>query len=134
MPIETKIRKIHSFPPYAQYKPPRIPLSNLKNVTITLEEFEAIKLIDYENMSQREGAKSMNVSQATFNRVLKSARRKISTVLVNGFALTLEGGKNVLPCRIFKCGYCSHQWSPNGQGPPKICPICKSDNIIRIHS
>ena len=134
MPIETKIRKIHSFPPYSQYKPPRIPLNELKKVTITLEEFEAIKLVDYEKKPQRDASASMGVSQATFNRVLKSARNKIASGLVNGFALILEGGKNVLPCRIIKCGSCSHQWSPKGQGLPNKCPICGSDDILRIHS
>ena len=133
MPIETKIKKISSFPPYSQYKPPRIPLNELQKVIITLEEFEAIKLVDYENQSQRKAAESMEVSQATLNRVLKSGRNKIANGLVNGYAIILEGGKNVLPCRIVKCESCSHQWSPKEQGFPKNCPICKSEDIIRIH-
>ena len=134
MPIETKIRKIKSFPPYSQYKPPRIPLNNLKKVIVTLDEFDAIKMVDYENQAQRKAAHSMGVSQATLNRVLKSARSKIAESLVNGYALILEGGKNVLPCRIFKCNSCSYQWSPKGQGLPKKCPTCSSEEISRIHS
>ena len=133
MPIESKIRKIYSFPPYSLYKPPRIPLSDLEKITITLEEFEALKLVDYENLPQREAAISMNVSQATFNRVLKNARTKIVSVLVLGQVLVLEGGNNILPCRIFRCTICSYQWSPNEEGPPKFCPACNSDSIVRVH-
>lgn len=134
MPIETKIKKIYSFPPYSQYKPPRIPMNKLQQIIISLEEFEALKLVDYENQPQRKAALSMDVSQATLNRLLKSARNKIAKGLVNGYALILEGGKNVLPCRIFKCGSCSHQWSPEEQGFPKKCPICGSEEVSRIHN
>ena len=125
---------MYSFPPYSQYKPPRIPLTSLQKIIITLEEFEALKLVDYENKPQRKGAVSMGVSQATFNRVLKSGRYKIAEALVKGYALILEGGKIDLSCRVFKCGSCSHQWEPKQQGLPDTCPICGSEEITRIHN
>jgi hypothetical protein len=47
-------------------------------------------------MDQAEAAKKMDVSQPTFNRLIKSARKKIADAIVNGKAIKIEGG----PCKI----------------------------------
>jgi predicted DNA-binding protein (UPF0251 family) len=74
------------------YKPRGIPLSVLEEVTLTVDEFEAIRLTDLEGLYQADAAEKMNVSRQTLGRVLESAHKKIADVLVNGKALLIKGG------------------------------------------
>ncbi|MBN2477773.1 DUF134 domain-containing protein [Candidatus Micrarchaeota archaeon] len=71
------------------FKPMGVPMRELLEVSLTLEEFEAIRLKDYEGLEQEEAAKKMKVSRPTFQRTLKSARKKIADFLVNGKALRI---------------------------------------------
>lgn len=64
----------------------------MSEVVLNLEEFEALRLIDFEQKDQQEAAKRMRVSQPTFSRVLDSARKKVSQFLIEGKALRVEGG------------------------------------------
>jgi predicted DNA-binding protein (UPF0251 family)/predicted Fe-Mo cluster-binding NifX family protein len=75
------------------FKPLGIPARMLETVTMTLDEFEALRLADYEGLYQEEAAGRMSVSRPTFGRIVASARRKVSEALVLGKALVLEGGK-----------------------------------------
>lgn len=67
-------------------------MRDLSEVVLNLEEFEALRLIDFEQKDQQEAAKRMRVSQPTFSRVLDSARKKVSQFLIEGKALRVEGG------------------------------------------
>lgn len=60
--------------------------------TIAYEEFEAIRLIDYEGRSQLEAAESLHVSRPTCQRIYESARRTLARALVEGRGLTIGGG------------------------------------------
>jgi len=64
----------------------------LENVGMTLDEYEAIRLADLEGLYQQDAAERMEVSRATFGRILESAHRKLADVLVHGKALRIEGG------------------------------------------
>jgi len=61
-------------------------------VAMTYDEFEAIRLIDYEGLMQEEAARKMQISRGTVWRCLDSARRKIATMLVEGRELSIIGG------------------------------------------
>ena len=61
-------------------------------VILSLEEFEAIRIIDFEGMDQSQAAEMMNVSRQTFGRILKSARFHLSKALVTGQRLKVTGG------------------------------------------
>ncbi|MCK5696191.1 MAG: DUF134 domain-containing protein [Desulfobacula sp.] len=61
-------------------------------VILSLEEFEAIRIIDFEGMDQSQAAIMMNVSRQTFGRILKSARFILSKALVTGQRLRVTGG------------------------------------------
>ena len=67
-------------------------MMGLDDSILTIDEFEAIRLRDYEGLDQNEAAKKMGISQPTFQRLYESARGKIADVLVNGKALKIEGG------------------------------------------
>ena len=84
------IRRIR-FAPGVIYFRPRGAIK-LNESLLTMDELEAIRLNDYEEMDQSEAAKKMGISQPTFHRLLLAARRKIADALVNGKAIKIEGG------------------------------------------
>lgn len=85
-----KPRKV-SFEPNATYfKPRAVPLTDLEEVELSIEEMEALRLCNLEEKSQGEVAEEMGVSQSTVGRNLKSARKKIATALVKGKAIKIE--------------------------------------------
>lgn len=86
-------RKIGRVPDINYYKPKGIPSSLLDEVVLTLDEFEAIKLADFEGLYQEQAAVKMDISRQTFGRIIDSAHRKIADVLIHGKALKIAGGK-----------------------------------------
>jgi len=85
-----------------------------EEVVLGFDEVEALRLKDLLGFPQEEAAKVMGVSQPTFHRILKGARRKVADALVNHKALRIEGGSYVYdpyafrPCRWMKGwgGFC----------------------------
>ncbi len=76
-------------------------------MTLTLDEFEAIRLADGEGLYQEEAAERMGVSRATFGRIVEAARRKVAQVLVEGKALRIEGGRvHTMQAGPFRCKRC----------------------------
>lgn len=60
-------------------------------VTLSLEEYEAVRLLDYEGLSQEEAAFRMGVARTTLTGIYSSARGKIASFLVRGERLSIEG-------------------------------------------
>ncbi len=85
-------RRVAGRPAASIFKPIRIPVSELDEVVVTLDEFEAIRLADLEGLYQEKAAGTMNVSRPTFSRIVESAHRKIADALVHGKAIRMEGG------------------------------------------
>jgi len=75
---------------FTLFKPNGIPVSELQAIKIAADEFEAVRLVDLEQLSQQDAAQKMQVSRQTFANILKSARKKITSALVNGDALRLR--------------------------------------------
>ena len=96
MPRRKRHRFVHREPTVSVYKPAGIPIKDLDEILITVDEFESIRLADFEGLSQREACEIMKISQPTFNRVLSSARSKIAEGLVLGQVLRIEGGNYIL--------------------------------------
>ncbi|MFO7754116.1 MAG: DUF134 domain-containing protein [Desulfobacteraceae bacterium] len=61
-------------------------------INLSVEEYEAIRLVDYMGYDQAEAALNMNVSRQTFGRVLKQARSSLATAIVTGKKLKVGGG------------------------------------------
>ncbi len=85
-------RRVAGRPVFPVFKPWRIPVDQLEEVVLTLDEFEAIRLADLDGLYQEKAAGAMSVSRPTFSRIVESAHRKIADVLVHGKALRIEGG------------------------------------------
>lgn len=62
---------------------------DLSEVTLDMDELEAIRLADYGGLYHEEAAKRMHVSRATFGRIIGSARRKVAEALLEGKALKI---------------------------------------------
>lgn len=92
MPRPFNPRRIGMMPVCTYYKPQGIPLRVLEQVNLTVDEIEAIRLVDFEGMYHIEAAKKMNISRQTLGRILESAHKKIADALVSGKALSIEGG------------------------------------------
>jgi len=64
---------------------------DLEESSLTMPEFEAIRLVDLNEVSQEEAGKQMQISQSTLSRILKSGRKRIADAIVNGKAIRIEG-------------------------------------------
>ncbi len=62
----------------------------LEEMTLTMDEVEALRLADHEGLYHEDAAQRMQISRATFGRILEGARKKIADVIVNGKALRIE--------------------------------------------
>lgn len=63
---------------------------SLDEVELELDELEAIKLADFDEMFQEEAAKKMNISRATFGRIILKAHHKIADAIINGKAIKIK--------------------------------------------
>ena len=76
------------------FKPRGIPLVDLEDVVLSIDELEAIRLADYIGLYHEKAAAEMKVSRATFGRILRQGRKKVSEALIMGKALRIEAGTN----------------------------------------
>jgi predicted DNA-binding protein (UPF0251 family) len=97
MPKPKKPRRISFRPTATYFKPQGVPLSAIKEVNLTLDELEAVRLVDFEDLEQIEAAEKMKISQSTLQRILKQARQKNAGALVKGMAIKVEGGEVIMP-------------------------------------
>ena len=109
MPRPRKCRKVCCLPESNLYGP--LNGANIDNpiIKITVEEYETIRLIDLEGLTQEECAEKMQVARATVQNIYKNARSKIAESLVNGNLLKIEGGYYQLyneSERMQGCGRC----------------------------
>lgn len=92
MPRPFKCRRVCGNPVASYFKPRGIPVSVLKEISLTIDEFEAIRLADLGGLYQEDAAKKMNISRQTFGNIIESAHKKIADSIVNAKALKIEGG------------------------------------------
>ncbi len=92
MPRPSKTRKVAFIPNITYFKPAGVPLRQLEEVVLTMEELEAVRLKDLEGLEQEAAAEQMQVSRPTFRRILVGARSKIAEALTGGKAIRIEGG------------------------------------------
>jgi predicted DNA-binding protein (UPF0251 family) len=122
MPRPRRCRRVGFYPDITYFKPAGIRKRDLEESTLTVAEFEAIRLKDLLGLEQTEAANQMNISQPTFHRLVRLARKKIADAIVNGKAIKIEGGAfrmaNARPVpRGRGMGY-------GGPASTCICPSC----------
>ncbi len=92
MPRPRITRRVFFQPSVTYFKPTGVRLLHLDESILNYDEFESVRLIDTEGIEQEKAAKKMKISQPTFSRLLKNARKKISDAIVNGKAIKIQGG------------------------------------------
>jgi predicted DNA-binding protein (UPF0251 family) len=130
-----KDRRVAFNPAISYFKPRGIPMMQLEEVRLTVDEREAIRLSDLLGMSHEEAGRCMGVSRATFGRIIQKGRKTIADALINGKAINVEGGnyRMVNQARMFKCKSCNHTWQEEkGTAKPRRCPKCEQNNLHRI--
>ena len=102
-------------------------------ISMTLDEFEAMRLAHNEGLYQQDASARMEVSRATFGRILESAHRKVTEALLDGRVLRIEGGSvRVVGPRRFRCATCAHVWEMSQRAPrPFRCPCCRKGRVDR---
>ncbi|MEW6571693.1 MAG: DUF134 domain-containing protein [Nitrospirota bacterium] len=90
MPRPKKYRCVKCKPDATYFKPRGIPLIALEEISISMDEIEAVRLADYENLYHEEAAATMKISRQTFGRILNNAHKKIAECLLKGKALKIE--------------------------------------------
>ena len=84
-----KPRRVLFDPDVVYFKPRAVPLSMLEEVDLEIDELEALRLCDLNNLEQTEAAKKMKISQSTLQRILTSARKKVAEALIEGKAIKI---------------------------------------------
>jgi len=129
MPRPKRFRRMYTPPTIKGFKPVGVPLSHLENdIHILFEEYEAIKLADYENLSQLDAANKMGVSRPTFTRIYDSARKKVAKAFVEGRLIFFEGGSVEFDRKWFRCNDCNTNFNEGNN-----CPECNSDNFQNVN-
>lgn len=105
MPRPCKRRRICSMPRNLRFAP--VGHENTEIVNMTLDEYEAIRLIDSLRMNQEECAKRMGVARTTAQSIYNNARMKIAECIVEGKELHINGGDYFL-CEetVCECKHC----------------------------
>ncbi len=90
MPRPVRCRRIGQLPVYRSFSPDDTAAT--ENVLMTVDEFEAFRLLDYEGLTQEACASRMNIARTTVTAIYDSARKKVADALVNGKRLLISGG------------------------------------------
>ncbi len=102
-----------------------------KSITLTLDEYEALRLLDYENYTQEKAAIQMQISRPTLTRIYEQARKKIASALVEGRILYISGGEIKLKNHLFLCEDCGRYYETD-ELFLFHCPQCESPHIVSL--
>lgn len=92
MPRPRKWRHVCCLPAYSAFGPLEKNPSTT-SITMTVDEYEVIRLIDYEKLDQEESAIRMQVARSTVQAIYQSARHKLAMALIEGQTFTISGGE-----------------------------------------
>jgi predicted DNA-binding protein (UPF0251 family) len=101
-----KSRKIVNPPKMIGFQPFGMPSCEIEPVKLKFEEYESIRLINYELLDQDQAAEQMNVSRPTFTRIYNNALKQIARSFVEGNAIEIEGGSYQFEKDWYRCKKC----------------------------
>jgi predicted DNA-binding protein (UPF0251 family) len=132
MPRRRLLRKIVEPPRFKGFKPTGCQYKASGKIELLFEEYEALKLSDYNLLNHHEACKMMGVSRPTYARVYESARRKIAKALVEGKEIITVLGNAYLDKNWFMCTKCFARFTMSVTIKDHNCPGCSSSNIKTI--
>ncbi|PWI46518.1 hypothetical protein CEE45_16460 [Candidatus Heimdallarchaeota archaeon B3_Heim] len=131
-PRPKRNRRIGNPPFFKGFRPTGVPFPAEEVISIQFEEYEALKLTDYDNLSHVEAAKKMQISRPTFTRIYDTVRKKLAKAFVEGKPVVIEGGQVTFDKQWLRCNDCHYVFHLNFESR-KVCPHCQSDNIENIN-
>ncbi len=132
MPRPQKNRSVHRPPLFAGFKPTGVRGRFLETLPLALDEFEAIRLADYEGKDHSDAALAMGISRSTFSRLVERARHQLARFLVEGAMLRIEGGEVHFRGNLIRCGACGHLSHQDLDAETTRCPDCGSTNLADL--
>ncbi len=131
-PRPYRIRRISNPPNVSGFKPYGNKKSGIKaeSIFLHIEEYEAIRLCDYEMLNHSQASVLMDVSRPTLTRIYARARQKIAEALVMGKQIIIEGGKIYFDSDWYKCNACGCFFNnPDKDMEIKECPLCRNNDF-----
>lgn len=129
MPRRRTPRKVVKPPGFRGYKPYGTEAVNGVPVELLYEEYEAIKLADYDLLNHHEACCLMGISRPTFARIYESARRKIATAMVETREIKTVYGNAILDKSWFLCRSCHARFTVPQGFSFNECPVCGNASI-----
>ncbi len=133
MPRRIRLRKVVEPPRFKGYRPFGVNSKNRESVDLLYEEYEALKLADYDLLKHDEAALLMGVSRPTFARIYESARRKIAMALVEAKEIKTVFGNAIMDKDWYLCSKCNARFNIPNTMDKETCPACNSKHIELIN-
>ena len=119
-----RCRRIEQLPTYRSFSPDDV--EPVESIIMSLDEFETLRLLDNEGLTQESCASKMNISRTTVTAIYDRARRKVAQALVNGKRLMIMGGKcEFAPVEI------QHPLMEKGQFSMRIAVTYEDGNVFQ---
>lgn len=129
MPRKIRLRKVVAPPKFKGYKPYGVKYDSKNSIKLLYEEYESIKLADYELLNHQEAAELMGISRPTFARIYESARRKIAKAFVETKEIVTVYGNVLLDSSWYICNDCSTKFTIPKTNYHYHCPMCSSNKF-----
>lgn len=133
MPRRRTLRKIVAPPNFKSYKPIGTNVEPTGSVDLLYEEYEALRLADYDKLNHEEAAGLMGVSRATFARVYETARQKIARALVETKEIKTVYGNVIMDKNWYNCPICHARFNIPENREDTKCPLCGNQSIELIN-
>jgi len=133
MPRLKLLRQLDDLPIIKGFRPIWMKANYRQAVVMNLEEYEALRLIDYEKQIHEQAAATMNVSRPTFTRIYETARNKLATALVEGRSILIEGGNVHVQDSHWYCESCHNKFTESQSAENQRCPKCGSNRLLNLN-
>lgn len=134
MPRPVKWRRVENIPENKYFAPcPKGKcrcFEGIEEVQLKIEELEAMRLKDIEELTQEECSVRMQISRQTFQNIIDEARKKVVTALMENRAITIGGGHYTKNVCNFKCISCGNETITTYEEHRPVCHHCGSNKIV----
>lgn len=127
-----KNRIVQQPPVFTSFKPMGLPSRYLKEINLSLDQYEAIRLTDLVGYDHEKASEHMEISRSTFTRLVDQARAIVAEFLVVGGNLVINGGVVHFKTNKILCKACKKAATITLEEEVTHCPHCGSDNIENL--
>ncbi|MBN1108147.1 MAG: DUF134 domain-containing protein [Bacteroidales bacterium] len=131
-PRPARLRKISNPPSVSGFRPygGKARKGKPEALFLHIEEFEALRLCDHEQLNHQQAAEAMAVSRPTLTRIYARARSKVAEAFVFGKQIIIEGGKVYFDSEWYSCRTCGCSFNnPHRQEHVERCALCGSKDF-----